>query len=47
MICAVKGYKLALAMAESASEERKKILKARGARIVILTPGRLGSGRGH
>lgn len=38
MVCAVKGYKLALAMSESASEERKKILKARGARI-ILTPG--------
>ena len=42
MVCAVKGYKLALAMSESASEERKKILKARGARI-ILTPRHLGS----
>ncbi len=42
LICAVKGYKLALAMAENASEERKKILKARGAKI-ILTPRHLGS----
>jgi cysteinyl-tRNA synthetase len=42
MVCAVKGYKLALAMSESASEERKKILKARGAQI-ILTPRHLGS----
>nr|NJM01680.1 cysteine synthase [Desulfobacula sp.] len=42
MICAVKGYKIALAMAENASEERKKILRARGARI-ILTPRHLGS----
>ncbi|WDP86523.1 MAG: cysteine synthase [Desulfobacter sp.] len=42
MICAVKGYKLALAMAENASEERKRILRARGAKI-ILTPRHLGS----
>ena len=42
MICAVKGYKIALTMAENASEERKNILRARGARI-ILTPKRLGS----
>ncbi|PIE63314.1 MAG: cysteine--tRNA ligase [Desulfobacter postgatei] len=42
MICAVKGYRLALTMSESASEERKKILNARGARI-ILTPRHLGS----
>ncbi len=42
MICAVKGYKIALTMAENASEERKSILRARGAQI-ILTPRRLGS----
>ncbi|WDP88990.1 MAG: cysteine synthase [Desulfobacter sp.] len=42
MICAVKGYRIALAMAENASEERKRILKARGAQI-ILTPRHLGS----
>lgn len=42
MICAIKGYKIALAMAENASEERKSILRARGARI-ILTPQHLGS----
>ncbi len=42
MICAVKGYPLALTMAENASEERKSILRARGAQI-ILTPRHLGS----
>ncbi|MCK5695490.1 MAG: cysteine synthase [Desulfobacula sp.] len=42
MICAVKGYKIALTMAENASEERKSILRARGAQI-ILTSRRLGS----
>ena len=42
MICSVKGYRLLLTMSESASEERKSILKARGADI-LLTPGHRGS----
>ncbi|MFW6236833.1 MAG: cysteine--tRNA ligase [Desulfosudaceae bacterium] len=42
MVCAVKGYRLLLAMSENASEERKKILRARGAEI-LLTPGHLGT----
>jgi cysteinyl-tRNA synthetase len=40
MVCAVKGYRLMLLMPESASEERKKILRAYGADI-RLTPGHL------
>jgi cysteinyl-tRNA synthetase len=42
MICAIKGYPLLLTMAENASEERKRILKARGAEI-LLTPKERGS----
>jgi cysteinyl-tRNA synthetase len=42
LVCAVKGYKLLLTMSESASVERQKILKARGAQI-RLTPGHLGT----
>jgi len=42
MICSIKGYKLLLTMSESASEERKIILRARGAEI-LLTPGHKGS----
>lgn len=42
LVCAVKGYKLLLAMSESASVERQKILRARGAEI-LLTPGHQGT----
>ncbi len=42
LICSIKGYKLLLTMSEAVSEERQKILKARGAEI-LLTPGRLGT----
>jgi len=39
MVCAVKGYRLKLLMPETASEERKRIMRAYGAEIE-LTPGR-------
>ena len=42
MVCAVKGYRIKLLMSESASEERKRILRAYGAEIV-LTPGHMGT----
>ena len=42
MVCSVKGYPLLLAMSEAASVERQKILRARGAEI-LLTPGHLGT----
>ncbi|CAB5147336.1 Cysteine synthase (EC [Olavius algarvensis associated proteobacterium Delta 3] len=40
VVCAVKGYRLLLAMSESVSIERQKIIEARGAEI-LLTPGHL------
>ncbi|MFZ0482486.1 MAG: cysteine--tRNA ligase [Desulfobacterales bacterium] len=42
LVCSVKGYKLLLTMSDAASVERQKILKARGADI-LLTPGHLGT----
>ncbi|MBF0102432.1 MAG: cysteine--tRNA ligase [Desulfobacterales bacterium] len=42
LICSIKGYPLKLAMSEAASQERQKILRARGAEIV-LTPAHLGT----
>jgi cysteinyl-tRNA synthetase len=42
LVCAVKGYKLLLAMSGAVSIERQKILKARGADI-LLTPSHLGT----
>lgn len=42
MVCAVKGYRLMLLMSQSASEERKRILRAYGAEIK-LTPPHLGT----
>jgi cysteinyl-tRNA synthetase len=42
LVCSVKGYRLLLVMSESVSVERRQILKARGAEL-LLTPGHLGT----
>jgi cysteinyl-tRNA synthetase len=42
MVCAIKGYRILLAMSEAASIERQKILKALGAEL-LLTPAHLGT----
>lgn len=42
LVCAVKGYRCLLAMSESVSLERRKILAAYGAEF-LLTPGNLGT----
>ena len=36
MVCAVRGYRLVLCMSEGMSEERKRILKALGAELVLV-----------
>ncbi len=42
LVCAVKGYRCLIAMSEGASLERRKIMKAYGAQI-LLTPASLGT----
>lgn len=42
LVCAIKGYRLLLALPESVSQERRKILAAMGAQFT-LTPGQKGT----
>ncbi len=42
LVCAVKGYRCLIAMSEAASLERRKIMRAYGAEI-LLTPARFGT----
>jgi S-sulfo-L-cysteine synthase (O-acetyl-L-serine-dependent) len=38
MICAVKGYRVRLCLPQNASEERKRILRAYGAELILTSP---------
>lgn len=38
MICACKGYRVRLCMPQNASEERKRILRAYGAELILTNP---------
>jgi len=44
MVCAQKGYPLVITMAESFSIERRKIMRAMGARVVLTPAAEKGSG---
>lgn len=44
MVCAVKGYPFVATMAESFSIERRKIMKALGARVILTPAAERGSG---
>jgi cysteine synthase len=44
MVCAVKGYPFVATMAESFSVERRKIMKALGARVILTPAAERGSG---
>ena len=44
MVCAQKGYPLVITMAESFSIERRKIMRAMGARVILTPAAEKGSG---
>ena len=47
MVAAVKGYKVKLCLPDNASEERKRILRAYGAELVLTDPGEGSDGTIH